>query len=112
MNLKRAGIVKLRGDRSTVLCDFDSPRAPRLPTIARVLAQVGVLRFARFARYDRTERGWHLVIRFAREFTSGELVALQLALGSDRKRERYNLRRVICGAAPAKWNLLFTAKLN
>jgi hypothetical protein len=113
VNLKRAGIVKARGDRRSAFCDYDTPRAPRAPTVFRVLAQVGILRFVEWMRYDRTQgRGWHLVIRFRRDFTSGELVALQFALGSDRKRERYNLRRVICGAAPAKWNLLFERKLN
>jgi hypothetical protein len=113
MNLKRAGVVKLRGDRRTVFCDYDRRPAPSLRTVCRTLAQVGILRFVAFVLYEPSPSGlgWHLVIRFRRAFTSGELVSLQFALGSDRKRERYNLRRVICGARPRDWNLLFNLKL-
>jgi hypothetical protein len=107
--LKQPGIVKDRGSRRDVFCDFDQDYPPRLVTIWRTLAQVGIR--PRFVRYDRTAHGWHVIVRFRRGFTSGELVALQMALGSDRKRERYNLRRVICGARPRDWNLLFANKL-
>lgn len=110
--LKQPGIVGRRGDRRTVLCDFDRLRPPRLRTVSAVLARIGILRHAAGLLYERsTSGGWHLTIRFNREFTSGELVAIQMALGSDRWREQHNLRRVISGAAPAKWNLLFNFKL-
>jgi len=109
MNLKRPGIVKDRGTRRDVFCDFDQEHPPRLLTIWRTLAQLAIR--PQVIRYDRTARGWHVLIKFRKGFTSGELVALQMALGSDRKRERYNLRRVICGARPRDWNLLFDTKI-
>lgn len=108
--MKRPGIVKERGDRARLFCDYDRPHPPRLNTIMRTLTQVGLTPIA--VRYDRTRRGWHVVIVFRRQFTSGEMVALQLALGSDRYRERYNLRRILCGAEPSNWNLLFESKLE
>lgn len=104
------GLVKVRGDRKTILCDYDSERPPQLARIWRVLIRVGLP--PAFVRYDRTRRGWHVVIRVRRALTSGELVALQFACGSDPKRERYNLYRIIAGARPRDWNLLFSEKLG
>lgn len=108
--LRPFGVVKERGDRRTLLCDYDQEHPPRLQSLWRVLGTVGLP--PAFVRYDRTARGWHVVIRVDRSLTSAEIVACQMALGSDRKRERFNLRRVICGAPPAEFNLLFAFKLE
>lgn len=102
------GIVKARGDSRSIFCDYDTARPPSLARIWRVLARIGAR--PRFIAYDRTARGWHVRIRINIRLTSGEIVAAQALLGSDPKRERYNLARVICGARPADWNLLFESK--
>ena len=108
--LRPWGVVKDRGDRRTLLCDYDRPHPPRLQSLWRVLGTIGLAPV--FIRYDRTARGWHVVVRVTRSLTSAEIVALQMALGSDAKRERFNLRRVLCGAPPAEFNLLFAFKLE
>lgn len=113
--LRPWGVIKLRGDPFTVQCDYDRPAPPRLLTVFRTLGQVlprPMLRRLEYIRYDRTRRGWHMVVRLGLPLTDGELVALQFALGSDARRERYNLRRVICGAPAREWNLLFDRKLR
>lgn len=108
--LRPWGIVKTRGDARTALCDYDAPNPPQLARLWRVLGRAGLP--PSWIRYDRTARGWHVVIRLRRRLRCGELVALQALLGSDPKRERYNLFRVLCGARPAGWNLLFSRKLR
>lgn len=102
------GAIKVRGDARTLLCDYDQPRPPTLARVWRILGRINVRPV--FIAYDRTARGWHLRVRVAVALTSGEIVAAQALLGSDPKRERYNLARVICGARPRDWNLLFEKK--
>lgn len=45
-------------------------------------------------RYDRTARGWHVVVGINRRLTPAVIVAAQAILGSDLKREAFNLMRV------------------
>jgi len=105
------GIVKRRGDARTLLCDFDAVATTRV-TLPRLWGTLGFLGITPVAiAYERSASGkWHVEIRTARALTSGEQVAVQMALGSDPWRERYNLARVICGARRADWNLLFSRK--
>lgn len=107
--MKAWGLIKVRGDRWTALIDIDQERPPQLARLWRVLGRVELR--PRYIRYDRTARGWHVLIGLPRRLTSGELVALQVLLGSDPKRERFNLYRVLSGARPRDWNLLFSEKL-
>lgn len=105
------GMVKTRGDAYTLLCDFDARQAPTLPRLWGTLGQLGVRPAA--IGYERSHSGnWHVEIKTERALTSGEQVAVQLVLGSDVWRERYNLARVICGARRADWNLLFRRKAS
>lgn len=105
------GAVGARGDARTLLCDFDTQRAPRLRRLWGVLGHIGVRPVA--IGYERSHSGkWHVEIKTERRLTSGEQVAAQMALGSDPWRERHNLARVICGARRDDWNLLFLYKLE
>ena len=45
-------------------------------------------------RYDRTARGWHVVVGVRRRLSPAIVVAAQAILGSDPKREAFNLMRV------------------
>lgn len=110
MKIQRWGQVKYRGTVRTLLCDWDVPHPPTLPMIWRVLARQGLRPV--FIEYDRTARGWHGRIVVNRALTSGETVALQLLLCSDRYREGFNLHRVLSGARPRDWNILFEKKLG
>jgi len=102
------GVIKVRGDARSLLCDYDTARPPSLARIWRLLGRLRIR--PHWIAYDRTARGWHVRVRLAARLTSGEIVAAQALLGSDPKRERYNLMRVICGARPRDWNLLFERK--
>ena len=77
--------------------------------LSRELRLFGLL--PKWVRYDRTNRGWHIIIRVNRDLVPLEVVALQTVLGSDRKREAFNLARVMAGGGP-KWNILFERKLR
>ena len=108
----RAGIVKLYGKPNLTLCDYDSGEwSPPYPLICRIARMLDIVPV--WSRYDRTEHGWHLVIQWNRSFTPLEIIAIQAVLGSDRKREAYNLARVFSGkASNARWNLLFEYKIT
>lgn len=67
-------------------------------------------------RIDRTARGWHVTIELERDVTALELVAMQAILGSDPRRETFNLVRVrnLADVPPCweeRWNVLYSAKL-
>jgi hypothetical protein len=112
------GIVKAKTRHDTLYCDFDRPTAPRLPLLTRVLSRSG-FDTPRWIRYDRTTHGWHVVIALRHHYTPAELVAGQLLLGSDARRERYNLTRIIRARQEhlidpfwwRRWNLLFERKV-
>jgi len=107
----RAGIVKRYADPFWTFCDYDAREAP------------GLGRFWSFAKltklkpkvieYDRTARGWHVLICWDRAMSPAEQIAIQAALGSDYRRETYNLARVFGGKADdPRWNLLFERKIK
>lgn len=109
--LGNAGIVKFYGAPDLTLCDYDRPHKPATwYHVARVARMINARPL--WMRLDRTKNGWHMVIQWNREFSAVEVVALQAALGSDVKREAYNLGRVMSGKANDwKWNVLFLYKL-
>lgn len=104
-----------------IKCDYDG-RIPanfqaRLEFVVRVLA----LR-VRSVRFDKTMHGFHAVVIVATrrrmstgenvELLDAEIVAVQLALGSDYKRELFNLSRVrMLPFLPPmwrkRWNVLY-----
>lgn len=73
--------------------DYDRPRPPR-DSYRRIVAALRWLRLRPLALvYRRTVRGWHVKIALARRCAPLVVVALQSILGSDPKRETFNLVR-------------------
>lgn len=74
--------------------DYDRARLPR-DLYRRIVAALRWLRLTPdllLAR--RTERGWHVKVRITRRASPASIVALQAILGSDPRRELFNLKRV------------------
>ena len=63
-------------------------------------------------RYDRTKRGWHVIIAVRKRLCALTMVAAQAILGSDPKREAFNLIRVrqlrVSGRRAHPWNVLYS----
>jgi hypothetical protein len=106
----QAGIVKQYAEADLTMCDYDGAYRPSLGLIARIARMLGI--WPLWLREDKTARGWHILIKWNRDFAPVELVALQCILGSDVQRETYNLARVLSGKTSERWNLLFERKLN
>jgi hypothetical protein len=75
-----------------VKCDFDG----RLPRDLR--DRIGlVTRLLRWrvlwVRYDRTARGWHVTVAVAPRVSLMRVILAQALIGSDWRRELYNMRR-------------------
>ena len=69
----------------------------------------------RWCSFYRTARGWHLEIELTRRVHPWRIVALQAILGSDYRREAFNLRRTgnwrnLPVVARERWNVLFLQK--
>lgn len=65
--------------------------------------------------YYRTKAGWHIEVHVSRRVHPWRVVAVQAILGSDYRRETFNLRRTarwrdLPAVARARWNVLFTNK--
>ena len=60
----------------------------------------------------KTRHGYHIRILVKNRIPSRELNFLQLALGSDYRRECMNLRRIIAIKRMKSWNILFRCKFN
>jgi len=60
----------------------------------------------------RTKHGCHVRILVKNRIPGRELSFLQLALGSDYRRECMNLRRIISIRQMRSWNVLFAFKFN
>jgi hypothetical protein len=102
--------------------DFDFPRpdrrSPRLRPMFTVLRLVGLRPVGAIA-LERTQHGWHVICPISQRLTPGEMVALELAMGDDRKRGALNLMRARalngCNGVTAywrkRWNILFAGKL-
>lgn len=65
----------------------------------------------------KTRRGWHVEVELRGRLHPWKVVALQAILGSDYRRETFNLRRVwnwrgLDSAARKHWNVLFTRKVH
>lgn len=105
------GLVKAYARPDTTYCDHDQEAAPDVGLVFDVAQFLGIRPL--MIRDDRTARGWHRIVQWNRKFSPAELVALQMAMQSDPKRERFNLLRVLSGGAVEsnRWNLLFERKL-
>lgn len=60
----------------------------------------------------KTRHGYHIRIWVKNKIPSRELTFLQLALGSDYRRECMNLRRIIAVNRMKSWNILYQYKFN
>jgi hypothetical protein len=65
----------------------------------------------------KTARGHHICLMLHGDYPALAIVAMQSILGSDRKREAFNLQRaLVLGSAPAfwqfRWNVLYAEKLG
>lgn len=61
-------------------------------------------------RYDKTRRGWHVSVAVTERVAPALVVAAQACLGSDLKRESFNLMRVLArprGYFRNRWNVLY-----
>lgn len=96
--------------------DYDKPRPPR-DSFRRIVAALRWLRLRPVALvYRRTVRGWHVKVGVSRRCSALVVVALQAILGSDHKREVFNLVRArVLSRQPAEWrnrySVLFGRKL-
>lgn len=111
LQLGRMGRVKRYANPSETLCDIDSARAPGLGRVFRLARVLGVS--VAWIRLDKSHSGrWHLIVRWRARFSKLELIAMQAILGSDPKREMFNLYRVRSGVRSRRWNFLFESKLD
>lgn len=108
----KAGLVKCYARPNRTMCDYDEPApAADLYHVYRLARMLGIRPV--LVRYDRTAHGWHLIVEWSRTFRPAEIVAIQAILGSDSKRELFNMARVLSGKARSpRWNLLFERKLT
>ena len=65
----------------------------------------------------RTRRGWHIEVAINRKIHPWRIIAAQAILGSDYRRETFNLRRTarwsgLPAVARDHWNVLFIRKIN
>lgn len=111
LKLGQFGQVKIYGDRYTTLSDIDRKKPPTLERVFRVSHVVGL--GVSWVRIDRSSsERWHLVIRWRRAMSRSQIVALQLLMGSDWRREMFNFYRVLSGIRSRRWNFLFEEKLK
>lgn len=97
--------------------DYDTPRMP-----ARLVGRIGHCTAAAGLRVEwwslyRTVKGWHLEVECVGRLQPFGIVAVQAMLGSDWKREAFNIGRVrgLRTANPAArdgWNVLFRRKIR
>src|SRR5208282_6578807 len=60
----------------------------------------------------KTKHGYHVRILVKNKIPSRDLNFLQLALGSDYRRECMNLRRIVAVKRMKSWNILYQYKFN
>jgi hypothetical protein len=116
LRLLTVGLVE-RTSNDCALLDFDSLGTPKLRACWRILALLDLR--PRFILDIRSRHGWHRIIKLPRQLAPVELVALQSCLGSDPRREAFNLLRVLSlrknssdRFATSRWNLMFRRKLQ
>jgi hypothetical protein len=87
-----------------LMCDYDRPTLPRdwWKRVQIVLRHQRVT--VSWVRVDRTTNGWHVVIACNARMSMMRVVALQAVLGSDWKRENFNIQRAtIARRLPPFW---------
>lgn len=113
--LSNLGIVKELWSPSIIMLDIDG-NAAALPTVIKLRELLGLMNLtARSVRYDRTEHGYHVVIHLRQRLRLAEAIAVQAILGSDPRREAFNLARARTNPGRfwrARANLLFGERLR
>ena len=92
--------------------DFDFPDWELVKTIFKkrefVLSSLDLT--VQDALVSKTSKGFHLYLTLSREVSKETVIFLQLALGSDYKREVFNWRRFVMLNVPLTYNVLFYEK--
>lgn len=102
--------------RTVLRLDYDRLCPPR-DSYRRVVAALRWLRLRPLAIvYRRTARGWHVKVAVSRRCSALVVVALQAIMGSDPRRETFNLVRArVLPRVPSEWrtrySVLFGRKL-
>jgi hypothetical protein len=96
------------------LCDFDAPSRPSLMRVWEVARTLGIEPIAIELKRSSSGKGWHMIVTWNRDFSHTGTVYLQYLLGSDPKRESFNLQRVLSGGTEGRddWNILFERKVK
>lgn len=111
------GEMEEYSDPRKIFLDFDRCRTPRLRSLFALfrMLQLRVL----WIRDDKTRKGWHRVIALRQALPRLATCAIQYDLGSDPRRERLNLMRLLrtqdSGLSPfqeRRWNILYRTKLE
>lgn len=123
MTFGKSALTTGKTHEALLLLDFDDfPSYRACPERLRFLASWCDLPLACFrVRRFRTRRGWHIVVYGPRKYriSALETVAAQAILGSDWRRETFNLIRArnLAKAPPSwrkvgAWNTLYQEKLE
>lgn len=90
---------------TALLLDYDESIPADFVYRVRSLVQVMGWR-VRSIRIDKTRRGYHAIVELREKVPFVEVVCAQAILGSDARREAFNLRRartIMAGGVPVWW---------
>jgi len=112
--LLRFGVLSEKLNSHAIYLDYDRIASPRL---APLFAAHHILGFSpTVLMLRKTRHGWHVVASYRRQFSPIEAIAMQAALGSDRKRETLNLMRALNMSRSRFWrarsNILYSHKVD
>lgn len=112
LKIGKGGLVKLCAAPGRIMLDIDQRKAPQYWPIFARLRHLNLS--PEYLRIDRTRHGWHVIVQLKEKLSPAVTVALQCILGSDLKREQWNLFRVMSGKAERnnRWNMLFEERLK
>lgn len=112
--IKKFGVIKELADSHTTLLDFDNP-IPRNWYIKLLWVSRTIHAKPIYCRTDKTKHGYHIIVKWDREWSDYQILALQSILGSDYRREALNLFRLDNSpqtpAAKQRWNILYERKV-
>jgi hypothetical protein len=110
------GVMEEYSDPRKIVLDYDRKKTPRTMEYFSILRMCGLR--VRSVRDDRTRKGWHRTILLHESLAPPYQVAIQMCLGSDRRRECLNLMRVMrtrlrgmSAFEKRRWNILYRVKL-
>jgi hypothetical protein len=118
LQLHKIGVLHELHTSKDICLDFDRRRTPKLRYVWTALRLCELV--PTYIEHRRTHRGWHTRIRLRESLEPAEIVCLQAILGSDTKRETFNLIRVLwlrrnksnSTYLNKRWNLLFDRKID